>query len=278
MMTFNKLKLNLLENSYDYLSTSLEYVVKARKEKSQIAWKFALLNLVFAIELLLKERLRKENPLFIYADIDRYKPITRETKTVSWSVLIERNKYLLGQKFIDLDSGRLQLAQSLRNQMLHYDVELEFPSIYHNYSNLLNFYTDFFNSEISLSESDTLHKHVPSNLWKEEDDISDAFIENVVYFNDIFMTAELKEEILNEQSKKTIILDGQIYKRIPFGSPLEGLSIDSNLISPCHDCSVITSQIHLLGCDMERCPRCGRQLISCSCQSDDNSFKLHLVF
>jgi len=33
----------------------------------------------------------------------------------------------------------------------------------------------------------------------------------------------------------------------------------------CHDCSVKYGQNHKPGCDMERCPRCGEQLISCGC-------------
>jgi len=33
----------------------------------------------------------------------------------------------------------------------------------------------------------------------------------------------------------------------------------------CHDCGIINKKGHLhkLGCDVERCPKCGRQLISC---------------
>ena len=34
----------------------------------------------------------------------------------------------------------------------------------------------------------------------------------------------------------------------------------------CHDCRAEEGQLHLLGCDMERCPNCGRQLISCDCK------------
>jgi hypothetical protein len=33
----------------------------------------------------------------------------------------------------------------------------------------------------------------------------------------------------------------------------------------CHDCSVKEGEIHSYGCDMERCPFCSYQLISCSC-------------
>jgi len=33
----------------------------------------------------------------------------------------------------------------------------------------------------------------------------------------------------------------------------------------CHDCGCREGEIHERGCDMENCPFCGHQLISCSC-------------
>jgi len=34
----------------------------------------------------------------------------------------------------------------------------------------------------------------------------------------------------------------------------------------CHDCGARTGEFHLQGCDMEQCPRCGGQFISCDCE------------
>lgn len=33
----------------------------------------------------------------------------------------------------------------------------------------------------------------------------------------------------------------------------------------CHDCGAVEGEYHEPGCDMERCPFCGGQLISCDC-------------
>lgn len=50
---------------------------------------------------------------------------------------------------------------------------------------------------------------------------------------------------------------------IKFGSPKERFPVDKDEV--CHDCNARFGQYHHPGCDMETCPVCGGQLLSCGC-------------
>jgi len=47
-----KLKMNILENAYDFLNSSLYYFDKANEENT--AWKIAIINIIQSMELMLK--------------------------------------------------------------------------------------------------------------------------------------------------------------------------------------------------------------------------------
>jgi rRNA maturation endonuclease Nob1 len=60
---------------------------------------------------------------------------------------------------------------------------------------------------------------------------------------------------------RCIKIDGIIY-------PRDVGSFDYN--ERCHDCNILNrvGNLHHFGCNMERCPACGGQLISCSCKKE----------
>ena len=49
--------------------------------------------------------------------------------------------------------------------------------------------------------------------------------------------------------------------------PLDPIPWDGD--GRCHDCNALPGGFHHPGCDMERCPSCGGQLISCGCLGEE---------
>lgn len=67
------------------------------------------------------------------------------------------------------------------------------------------------------------------------------------------------EQLANEEDPRAmrIELKGKIYDRVPYKA--------DEPESVCGDCDAADGEIHELGCDLEDCPCCGGQLITCGC-------------
>lgn len=62
---------------------------------------------------------------------------------------------------------------------------------------------------------------------------------------------------------KFVYANGKRYNRIPVGDARDfGPGSKEN----CGDCNAPPGGVHHWGCDCERCPACGLQLISCDCE------------
>ncbi len=59
---------------------------------------------------------------------------------------------------------------------------------------------------------------------------------------------------------------GNSVVKFPDGIELESVPYQGN---QCVDCNVTNGGKHHPGCDMERCPKCNGQLISCGCLDEE---------
>jgi hypothetical protein len=81
------------------------------------------------------------------------------------------------------------------------------------------------------------------------------------------------QQIAAAQRQTEYEIQGRRYQRIPYGKE-RGFSASR----PCSDCAVHRGQLHVPGCDIERCPRCSGQKIACGCSDpidDDDDLELN---
>jgi hypothetical protein len=123
---------------------------------------------------------------------------------------------------------------------------------------------------------DKVHSLRTRGLHRLEREIPDSDIAKIA--QDIYSTFEWIDDYSQAQKEKTIRLSGKTYRRIRYGKePLwEGASEEDAVMwqtqakRPCHDCGVIEGELHLDGCDWERCPRCKHQYLGCGCRTEED--------
>lgn len=150
-----ELKLSLQENAFNFLNHSLSQAIVA--EETPENWKYAVLHLVQAIELSLKELLRKEHPILIYKNIDK------PGDTVSLHLGVKRLENISKIIFNQEDLKSIDLASSYRNQIVHYEFSFKIEEIKSIYAKLLGFLQSFVNKYFEKSLDDI----VKEELWRE---------------------------------------------------------------------------------------------------------------
>lgn len=254
-----KLKTTLLENAYDFLNNSLYYYHLATTEDYpedfKKYWKFSLVDIVQTMELLFKEVLRRENEFFIYENIDNPK------HTVSISKALHRLKNIIKLDLEQKDEIVITKAIELRNQIMHFEMELDIKELSSIYTVIFEFLHSFHLRFLS----EELHEKIQPEYWEEEALLIEQFQKEFVLYNGIEIMKEYAIEIAESQLFTTFKIHGMEYKRIKYGDE------QSNFTLPIHcvDCSVKKGYFHAFGCDIEICSNCGGQAISCPCDYEE---------
>ena len=245
--------MSLLENAYDFLNESLRNA--SRSGNDATAWKFAVLNVVQGLELLLKARLHAAHPVLVFQNVDQ------RTKTVGLDQAVTR---LAGAAQIELTSDELRsirTAKKWRDAITHYEFEMSAYEVESVFVELFELLTRFHNEHTVFG---LLHEQIDPDLWDVEAELFAFFKSEFVTYNGKLVMKSWPAKIVEAQNETVIELHGEEYELLPYGTePLWEMSADR---SPCGDCAVTKGQLHVSGCDVEACPRCFGQLLSCGCQ------------
>lgn len=128
----NEPKLGLMENAYDFLNESLRNASLADDDPRK--WKFAVINAAQAIELLLKERLRREHSLLVYTQVDKPR------HTVAIDLALQRLESC-GVELDEEDIARVRRAKDIRNNLIHFSSNLTWQQLEHSYIDLFELLT-----------------------------------------------------------------------------------------------------------------------------------------
>jgi len=176
------LKLTLLENSHSFLSEALAKAVAAERDPSQ--WKWAIFSLTQAIELSLKERLKREHPLLVFQNVDK------PQLTVSLRDALTRLHKGCKLPMSQADRQAIHSATEWRNHILHFEFALSVAELKPAFAKLLGFIIHFHREHLD----ENLSAVIPGDLWTEAIKVQD-------YGKELFTRAQerfLKEKIDND--------------------------------------------------------------------------------
>ncbi|MDR5699959.1 hypothetical protein [Agromyces aerolatus] len=256
------LRLTLMENAYDSLNESLHKVDLAEARPGQ--WKFALLHLVHAVELVLKKRLHDEHRLLLFENVDR--PV----KTISLQQALDRLQ-VIEVDVAASDVAAIRVAIKWRNSITHFETDLLLAEVRQNYLLLFEFLSSFHKSHLSSD----LFEHLQDEHLPVASKLIEDFRSEFVDFRGQQMHRAWIWKLVASQEYPSVRLDGKEFERIRWGQePLWRSESLAGELPPnyCHDCGATVGQLHGPGCDAEVCPRCGGQFTFCDCEFDADEF------
>lgn len=139
---------NLVENATDSFAQAVDLFVldSSPFEPSQL--KRSILAAAHCVELLLKERLRRVHPAFIWENVDRYPNL--DARTVNSSTAVDRLRTLAEIDLSDQDRRMLKNLRVTRNAIEHYEWASGSSDARHLVAYALSFSVDFAKGELKL--------------------------------------------------------------------------------------------------------------------------------
>jgi len=116
----NEIKFNLVENALESINNAIESFIDTSDITTiQSRLKHSITNTSHAVELLLKERLKKEHPSLIWQNIDKYPSL--DANTVNIDTCLKRLDKIANVKISEKDINIIKSLNKTRNAIIHYE-------------------------------------------------------------------------------------------------------------------------------------------------------------
>lgn len=159
MQKTSQIQMNLLDNCINFIEEGLRKSIAA--ETNPLELKFSVFCLVQAVELSLKELLRRAHPVLVYADVDKM------SRTVTIEQAAIRLNRISNIQIDSEDKEAIKKAALLRNDIVHYSYDLSATETKLILARLLGFLTHFCRKHLEVD----LSSRIEENIWLKSIDI-----------------------------------------------------------------------------------------------------------
>lgn len=136
-------KFNLLENAIDSLQQGIGFALKDSPTQGEL--KLSVLLVAQSVELLLKERLKREHWSLIFTKVEQAGNLNANTVTIDEA--IKRLEQIAHVKLDEEERDTISLLSDIRNRIQHYEIEITFEEVLGKDHAAIAFITRFLKDE-----------------------------------------------------------------------------------------------------------------------------------
>lgn len=159
-MIAKPVQFNLINNAKDSLNHAVEHLTNPDGVQARDL-KLAIRDVAHVIELLLKERLRRIHPAFIYQDVDKYQ--LPGASTITTDKAIERILKFAGISLNEDSRKTITSCRKVRNAIEHYEFQIDPKEARGIIGRMISFIFDFSKSHLELDLEQDFRK---DDTWK----------------------------------------------------------------------------------------------------------------
>ena len=153
-------ELDLIDNAKSSLKHAVGHLVN-EDGADEIDLKYAIRDVAHVVELLLKERLCRIHPAFVWSNVDKY-PST-EAFTVDTKIAIVRLRKFGDIKFSEEDVKTINICRKFRNFIEHYKFKIKYEEAKIVIGRMLSFIFEFSANNLDMDLENDFRRN---DTWK----------------------------------------------------------------------------------------------------------------